>query len=188
MKHISQSDLLLHWQHRNAWLVSFLTFSYSTTQAVVMVSTSTTTPMTSDSTSTPKPLLPYFFACWPTARQKLNHGSNFLQLIYEKADLRLIFPKPLRRTTHNSLSFHNTSLTSTLHLHNQGVILDSRLLLEHHTNHITKKTSFHLKNITSFCPPLFSSRSETLMDTFIWSRPSWCNSIDFDLFKPFSKV
>lgn len=99
-------------------------------------------------------------------RNKVMDRTSF----NEKADLRLIFPKPFRRTTHNSLSFHNTSLTSSSHLHNQGIILDSCLLLEHHTNHITKKISFHLKNITSLCPPLFFSTTETLIDTFIWSR------------------
>lgn len=169
MNQISQSDLLLFWQHRNAWLLSFLTFSYSATSAVVMVSTSTATLMTSNSTSPQKPLLHCTLThCLTEIKLWIKLPSNLW-----KTALRLIFPKPLRRTTHNShnsLFFHNTSLASSSHLRKQGIILDSRLLLQHHTNHITKNISFHLEYITSLRPPLFFSTNETLIDTFIWSR------------------
>lgn len=74
--------------------------------------------------------------------------------LQNQADLTLISPKPLRKATHNthnSLSFKSTSFTLSSHLHNLGIILDSRLLLEHHTKRITTKILFHLKT-----PPVLS--------------------------------
>lgn len=68
--------------------------------------------------------------------------------LLQRADLILISPKPLRRTTHNthnSFSFNSTSLTLSSHLRHLGIILDSRLFLEHHTKRITTKIRFHLK-------------------------------------------
>lgn len=96
--------------------------------------------------------------------------------LQKQADLILISPKPLRRTTHNthnSLSFNSISLTLSSHLHNLGIILDSRLCLKHQTHH--HKDPLSLKNITSLEPSLFISISES--DTFVTSRLDYCNSI-----------
>lgn len=89
--------------------------------------------------------------------------------LQKQADLTLISPKPLRRTTHNSLTFNSTSLTLSSRLRNLGIILDSRLFLEHHTKRITTKILFHFKTspVSSplyLFPPVKVTRS---------SHPDW---------------
>lgn len=99
--------------------------------------------------------------------------------LQKQADLILISPKPLRRTTHNthnSLSFNSVSVTLSLHLRNLGIILDSHSPLpgtSHQTHHC--KDLLSLKNITSLEPSQFISTSESA--TFVTPRLDYCNSI-----------
>lgn len=72
--------------------------------------------------------------------------------VQKQADLMPISPKPLRRTTHNSLSSNSTSLTLSSHLRNLSIILDSRLFLEHDTKSITTKILFHFKTSPVLSP------------------------------------
>lgn len=94
-----------------------------------------------------------------------------------KSRLKTYFPQTSQKNHPQQPLFSHSSF----HLRNKGIILDSRLLLENHTNHITKKISFHLKTMTSLSPPLFLSTTENF-----WSTHS--SDPDSDLSKPFGKV
>lgn len=105
---------------------------------------STATPMTSDSTY----LQSHY---WHTSlnsdplpdRNKIMDQTSFNRSM-KKQTWIFFSPNPSEELSTTG-SLFTTPLTSSSHLRHQGLVLDSCLFLEHHTNHITKNISFHLK-------------------------------------------
>ncbi|XP_078020681.1 uncharacterized protein LOC144459834 [Epinephelus lanceolatus] len=97
---------------------------------------------------------------------------NYLQLSSDKSDIIIIGPTSHTRTTQNF-----STLSSSRHIWNLGIIFDSQLKFDHHFNYITRTAFFHLKNIARLRPSLTYSAAETLIHAFITSRLDYCNII-----------
>lgn len=69
------------------------------------------------------------------------------------------------------------SVTLRNYLKNLGVIFDSNLTFEPHVQNTVKTSFFHLRNIARLRPMLSFPVAERLINTFVFTRIDYCNTL-----------
>uniref|UniRef100_A0A3B3CPF8 Reverse transcriptase domain-containing protein n=1 Tax=Oryzias melastigma TaxID=30732 RepID=A0A3B3CPF8_ORYME len=102
-------------------------------------------------------------------------GENFLQLNQDKTEVLVIGSEAERERVQVYLSSNCMNVCNTVR--NLGVILDSDLSFEQHTNQVTRTAFYHLRNIARVRPFLSRASAEILIHAFITSRIDYCNAL-----------
>ena len=109
-------------------------------------------------------------------------SDNFLKLNPSKTELSLFgSPHNLAKLNKVSLAIDNNIITSTDHVRNLGIYLDSKLSMDHFVNDKVKTCSYYLRNISRIRHYLTPNATKTLVHAFIISRIDYTNSVLFGI-------